>query len=206
MTMLRFSEEYVYQKEMENSFHPADIVEIDFKERTLVPKGIVHMNNMRGVIEEVLVGYDIYETEDCMSKTNDHLFYTIPLPDGEIGVSQMLGYELFGGYVLCETIIPNSLYKLTFDTVNEGKEESTTLYYKQRKYVYKVQFPLVHYPLLGKPSYSFAIHRDIEEEYLTKVGNTFQQTPLIKPKTFKERLLYQLENGFRKRSIFHGSL
>ena len=205
MTFLRFNEDYMYQKEMDNSLYPADVVEIDFKERTLVPKGILHMNKMRGVIEEVLIGYDIYEEENCINKTNDYLFVSIPLPDGPIGEKQMLEYAILERIsVLCETVIPNSLYKLTFEGMDE--EDTKELYYKVRKYVYKVQFPLVHYPLFGKPSYSFAIHREVEEGYLVKVGNTFQQTPLIKPKTFKERLVYQLQNGFRKPSIFHGSL
>lgn len=205
MTVFSINQEYLYEKEMDNSFHPADVVEVDFKERTIVPRLILNLNQSRGVIQEVVVGYDVYRTEDCVSKVNDYYEVINPLPDLEKGQILTLQYSIFERTsVHCETITKNSLYKIIFENQEDGTEE--VMYYKKRKYIYKVSFPLVYYPLFGKPSYSFTINRDVEEDYLTKVGNTFQQTSLIKPKSFSERLSYGLQNGFKKPSIFHGLL
>lgn len=189
------------QKDPSNRFNAADIVEIDIGERTVAPRSVLASNGARGRISAVEVGYDLYANADCIGKKNDALHMYKEIPNTEKGKSVIL--DVIGTIVLTcvETVIPDALYKIHHHDIMTQNE--WVLYYRKRKYVYEVEFPLVHYPLFGEPSYSFFKKMPVEEEYLVKVGNIFEKTPIVKPMGFKERLKLNIRHGFRKESMFH---
>lgn len=168
-----------------NTFHAADIVEIDTGERTILPQPVLEMNGRRGRISEVSVGYDIYETPDCVGRKNDTWFQDADIPNVTEGNTVHLSPGIIVR-VCVETLIPDTLHKVYHYNLFTG--EDWFLYYRKRKYLYAVEIPAVRYPLFGEPVTQYMRKVTVEEAYLRKVGTLFDGTPLIEALGFMDRL------------------
>lgn len=171
----------------------ADVVEVNFGERTLIPRAIASLANRRGTVKEVSYSYDIYDSKDLINTINDDLVAIPELPDNpEFEFSSDLSH--YPNYVAYRNLEPNHLYEMIVENVQE--KETQTLYFVKRKHVYEIFFPHVHYPLFKKPYITGSgFTQFITEDYLEKVGNVFTNTPLFFQKPFYKRLYNHIDTA-----------
>lgn len=174
--------------EWKNKFHAADIVLIDTGERTLLPQEVLSENGKRGRISAVEVGYDVYETEDCVGRINTTWHRDEDIPNVQKGRSVILRAGTIARSCV-ETLIPDTLHKVYHYNILTGEE--WFLFYRKRKYLYTVDVPVVHYPLFGEPVLKYVEQVVVEEEYLRKLGTLFDGTPFIEPLGFTGRLKHR---------------